>query len=125
MLPLTAVQVPAVYARFRCCESQGLLHQDMYANDPPNFICPPGATFMDDQSALMLREVAPLYFTLYDEPCLAPSVNPRVREGIVRLCKPEAHLIDAPNVMSECYMTVALEMRKVRFIGMPLHWQPL
>ena len=42
----------------------------------------------------------------------------------MRLCKPEAHLIEAPNVMAECYMTVALEMRKVRFIGMPLHWQP-
>ena len=56
----------------------------------------------------MLRSTAVIYLTLYDEPCLIPSVNGPVREAIVKYCRPEEYLINTPNVMSECYMTVAL-----------------
>lgn len=124
MTPLIAVRVPAVYARFRCCDGLGLLHQDLFANDPPNFICPPGAFFMDDQSAMMLRETAVHYFTLIDEPCLHPAVNPAVKAGIVKYCKPEPSLVNIPNVMAECYMTVALATRGVKFVGIGIQWLP-
>lgn len=125
IFPLTVVQKPhVVYARYRCCEGLGLLHQDLFANDPPNFICPPGAVFMDDQSALMLRSTAVIYLTLYDEPCLIPSVNGPVREAIVKYCRPEEYLINTPNVMSECYMTVALVLKGVKFIGIGIDWLP-
>ena len=36
IFPLTVVQKPhVVYARYRCCEGLGLLHQDLFANDRP------------------------------------------------------------------------------------------
>lgn len=122
--PLTTVNAPAVYARFRCCDGLGLVHQDMFANDPPNFICPAGAFFMDDQSALMLREVAAVYFTLIDGPCLHPAANPVIKDGIIKYCKPEAHLVNEPNIMSECYLTVALAARGIKFVGIGIQWMP-
>lgn len=124
IIPLTSVNVPAVYARFRCCDGLGLVHQDMFANDPPNFICPPGAFFMDDQSAIMMREVAAIYFTLIDGPCMHPAANPTIKEGIIKYCKPESHLVDEPNVMSECYLTVALAARDIKFVGISIQWMP-